>query len=171
MIEMAVNEQPISELVELVRNHKIDPWEVDVGKIVKVYAEKLLIDKNLDIRTPVRVFHSAATLLRIKSAYALNGRGDGSQIPEELEELLEMELPDLGELTIEYFVPRKLTLDDLLGALREAISEPPKKKEVPEKRTERMKLDVSRDIDVKLEEMLDALLKRIKEICQHGQRT
>lgn len=166
---MTVNEQPLSELVELVRSHKISPWEIDVGKIVNLYAEKLLTDGALDIRTPARVFHSAATLLRIKSAYALNGDKNGQQIPEELEELLEMELPNLGNLTIEYFVPRKLTLDDLLGALRDVVLEPPKQKETSKPQVEKIKLNVSQDMDVQLEAMLDNTMDEIKKRHAQGE--
>jgi chromatin segregation and condensation protein Rec8/ScpA/Scc1 (kleisin family) len=164
---MEVSEQPIHELVELVRNHRLNPWDIDVGKLVTLYARKLRDGETFDIRIPARVLHLAATLLRMKSAYALNGQGDGAGA-EDLEELLELEIPDRGELTIEYFVPRKLTLDDLLGALREAISELPRKRVRPTKKLGRVKLDVRQDVDVKLEELMQELFLRIKKAFEEG---
>jgi chromatin segregation and condensation protein Rec8/ScpA/Scc1 (kleisin family) len=163
-----VSEQPIHELVELVRNHRLDPWDIDVGKLVTLYARKLREGETFDIRIPARVLHLAATLLRMKSAHALNGYGDGTST-EDLEELLELEIPDRGELTIEYFVPRKLTLDDLLGALREAISELPRKRVRPTKKLSRMRLDVRHDVDVKLEEIMRELFLRIEKMFGKGE--
>ncbi len=165
---MEVNEQPIMELVELVRNHKVDPWEIDIRKIVDIYGEKLLVEPITDIRTPARVLHSAATLLRIKSEHALNGNGSKGLVSEELEELLDLDIPNLGELTIEYFVPRKLTLEDLLGALREVIKEMPKRKEKIPKRLDKLRIDVAKDPDVRLEQMMEALLEKIRAIKREG---
>jgi len=166
---MELNEQPINELVELVRNHKITPWEIDVEKLVALYSHKLREMEEYDIRIPARVLYSAATLLRIKSAYALNGHGNGVE-SEDLEELLEIEIPDRGELTIEYFVPRKLTLDDLLGALRDAISDLPRKKVKTPKRPGRMTIDVRNDVDVKLEELMSEMFLKIKKSFDGGDK-
>lgn len=167
-MKVKVNEQPIAELVELVRSRRVSPWEVDVGKLLDIYESRVFVKQRTDLRIPVRVLHSAATLLRIKSEWALNGSGNGREEAEDLEDILEVDLPALGELAIEYFVPCKLTLDDLLGALRAVVSEMPKRKEKDLGKPQRLKLDVSHDVDVKLEEMMRGLMKKIETMERSG---
>jgi chromatin segregation and condensation protein Rec8/ScpA/Scc1 (kleisin family) len=125
-----LTDQPINILLELVQKHKLDPWDVDIAKLVAIYRHKIDRAKSLDLRVPGRAVLSASVLLRMKSSCAVNGNGKKSLEKEE-EELPDIALPDLGELMVPQFMPRKIELGDLLGALKEALAEVPEKKEPP----------------------------------------
>ncbi len=163
---MEVADRPIHELVDLVRGHKIDAWDVDIEKLTSVYLEKIRRMKELDIRVPGRVLLSAALLLRMKTESATNGNGK-EKLEAELEELLEMEMPDLGEVTLMQFVPRKITVLDLLGALKDALNEMPEAKEKIAKKIEKI-IWKSEGLESLFRELEDALLKRIIDLANSG---
>lgn len=123
-----LTDQPMNILLELVQKHKLDPWDVDIEKMVAIYRRKISKEKALDLRVPGRTVLSASVLLRMKSSCAVNGNGKKS-IEKEEEEVPDIPLPDFGELTMPQFMPRKIEIGDLLGALKEALAEVPEKKE------------------------------------------
>lgn len=125
-----LTDQPINILLELVQKHKLDPWDVDIEKLVAIYRRKIDRAKSLDLRVPGRAVLSASVLLRMKSSCAVNGNGKKSLEKEE-EELPDIPLPEFGDLAMPQFMPRKIELGDLLGALKEALAEVPEKKEPP----------------------------------------
>ncbi|MEM2192808.1 MAG: hypothetical protein QXG38_04265, partial [Candidatus Hadarchaeales archaeon] len=132
---------------------------------ITVYSQK--IREGGDIRASAKILYSAAFLLRMKSEAALNG--NGKKIGEETDELLEMidELPDLGEITLLHLAPRRITLQDLLGYLKEAL------KEIPLEEAQEIKPEVRawgkedfkaiQDSDITLEEKIPLVYTRIKE--------
>jgi segregation and condensation protein A len=163
---MPLTDRPIHELVGLVRDNKLDPWDVDIEKLTSMYLEKIRLMKEFDIRIPARVLLSAALLLQMKSAYALNGDGR-RELEEELEELLDMDIPDIGEITLVQFVPRKITLEDLLSALKDALLEIPEKRERPGKRFEKV-VWRGEDLDAMFREYMSRLHERIKALINSG---
>lgn len=166
-----MTDRPIHELVDLVRDHKIDPWDVDIEKLTSVYLEKIRLMKELDIRVPARVLLSAALLLHMKSTNAINGNGNGNgkALEEELEELLEMELPDFNtsEISLIQFVPRKITMGDLMGSLKLALKEIPDKKEKLATKLERV-IWRGEEMDSLFRPNMERLMTRIKQLIQEG---
>ncbi|MEM3401855.1 MAG: hypothetical protein QW179_04960 [Candidatus Hadarchaeales archaeon] len=162
---MKMIERPAEELVALVREGRLDPWDVDISRLIMVYSQK--IREWGDIRASAKILYTAAFLLRMKSEAALNG--NGKNIGEETDELLEMidDLPDLGEITLLHLAPRRITLQDLLGYLREAL------KEIPLEEAQEIKPEVRawgkedfkaiQDSDITLEEKIPLVYTRIKE--------
>jgi len=164
-----LTDQPIQTLLELVQQHKLDPWDVDIEKLTHVYIQRIQEMRELDLRASGRVLLSASVLLRIKSSYAINGNG-GEQVAEDgLDDILDLDFPDLGEITLVQNTPRKITLADLLGALHEALSEIPAKKIHQSKKMEKI-IQILSEYDVNIEKHLDALYKRISALVGAGTR-
>jgi segregation and condensation protein A len=162
-----LTDQPIQTLLELVQQHKLDPWDVDIEKLTHVYIQRIQEMRELDLRASGRVLLSASVLLRIKSSYATNGNGGGQAAEEELDDILDMNFPDLGEITLIQNTPRKITLADLLGALQEALAEVPAKKMYQSKKMEKI-IQILSEYDVNIEKHLDALYKRISALIGAG---
>lgn len=160
---MQLTDRPIHELVGLVREHKLDPWDVDIEKLTSMYLEKIRLMKELDIRVPARVLLSAAMLLRMKATCALGGNGK-KITEEELEGLLDIDFPtDVGEVTLVQFVPRKITLVDLLDSLKDALDDLPEKKLKPKRGIEKISWK-SDDYEVELGKHMENLFERVKSI-------
>lgn len=122
----ALTDQPIQTLLELVQQHKLDPWDIDIERLACLYIQRIREMAELDLRASGRALLSSSVLLRIKSDYTL---GHSKQIiTEEGEDLLDINLPDLGEITIIQSTPRKITLVELISALKDAIAEMPERK-------------------------------------------
>ncbi|MDI6642866.1 MAG: segregation/condensation protein A [Candidatus Hodarchaeaceae archaeon] len=164
-----LTDQPIQTLLELVQQHKLDPWDIDIEKLTHVYLERVLVKKEPDLRTSGRALLSASVLLRIKSDYVLNGNVKEQKAEEELDDLLDLDFPDLGQITIVQHTPRKITLIDLLGALQEALAEIPAKK-LPKRKKMGKLIQFLSEYDVNIERHLNELYKRITTLAASGAR-
>jgi len=162
-----LSDQPVQELLELVRSHKLSPWDVDISKLILIYKEKMKRSVDVDLRVPSRVMHSSATLLKLKSEIAV--RGESKVTEEEMEEMLRIDLlPDMGELTLELAVPDKITLQELLSHLREALASIPERREREKPAREKLVVDVQRDIDAMFTKWMEEVLARIGRMIQEG---
>jgi chromatin segregation and condensation protein Rec8/ScpA/Scc1 (kleisin family) len=66
-------DQPIQTLLELVQQHKLDPWDIDIEKLTYLYIQRVREIVEVDLRASGRVLLTSSVLLRIKSDHALNG--------------------------------------------------------------------------------------------------
>ncbi len=166
----ALTDQPLQILLELVQQHKLDPWDVDIEKLADVYLQRVREMRELDLRASGRALLSASVLLRIKSDYVLNGDGRGESVGESPDDLIDLDFPDLdlGQITIIQHTPRKITLVDLLGALQDALAEIPAKKPLRSKKMERI-LQILSEYDVNIEKHIDELYKRISSLVASGE--
>ena len=160
-------DQPIQTLVELVRQHRLDPWDVDLQRLTSLYIQLVGEMKEPDIRASGRVLLSAAILLRIKSSFSGNGNGGQEVAEDDLLEVMNVDFPDIGEVTLIQNTPRKLTLEDLLGALQEALSEIPQKKLPRSRRMERI-VQLLNEYEVNIEKHIEELYGRISQIISSG---
>jgi segregation and condensation protein A len=151
-------DEPFGILLELVMEGKLDPWEVDIGRLIDPWLAQL---NRMDLRTCGRGILSASTLLRIKSG-DFDGNGNGSLLLEE-EEI--PELPDLGPIEVVRFAARKIQLKELLAALREALSEaeirtlPSRRR--PQPKVEELPLS---DFEGRIEVLMQAVYKKLLEL-------
>ena len=165
----ALIDQPLQTLLELVQQHKLDPWDVDIEKLTHLYLKRVQGMQEPDLRTSGRALLSASVLLRIKSTYALNGNSGKQTAEESLDEILDVDFPDLGEITLVRNMPRKITLVDLLGALQEALEEVPIKKIPQSQKTEKI-VQLLNEHDINIEKHIDGLYKRISSLVASGTR-
>lgn len=164
-----LTDQPIQTLLELVQQHRLDPWDVDLEKLTHVYLKKIQEMTEPDLRASGRALLSASVLLRIKSSYTRNGNGNGQAAEEGLEDLLEVDFPDLGEITLVQNTPRKITLADLIGALQEALAEMPAKRIIPSKKMEKI-VKILSEYETNIDKYMEELYKRIFNLVKAGER-
>ncbi|GAI44857.1 unnamed protein product, partial [marine sediment metagenome] len=132
-----IADQPFQILLGLVQEHKLDPWDVDIEKIAGVYMQRVREMREFDIRISGRTLLSASVLLRMKSDFVFNGRKK-PDAEEELKEMFDLDLPELGQITIIQRSPRKITLLDLMGALQDALKDTPTRKLVRRRKLEKI---------------------------------
>lgn len=162
-----VSDQPFQILLELVQAHKLDPWDVDIEKLTDVFVHRVREMKELDLRLSGRTLLSASTLLRMKSDYLLNNNGRGQETEEELDEALDLSLPDLGPIMIMQRSARKITLVDLMGALQDALKEVPVHARPSRKGLEKIARLLS-EYHINIEKYLQKLHERIAELTAGG---
>jgi segregation and condensation protein A len=151
-------DDPFEILLELVEGGRLDPWEVEIGRVMDPWLGRL---GEMDLRTCGRGILSASTLLRLKSG-DFDGNGNGHALFPEDEEI--PELPDLGPLAVVKYSPRRIQLEELLSALREALSEAGVQRLSPKRRPqptpEILPLsDFERNIGVLMESLYARLLR------------
>ena len=161
-----LTDQPIQTLLELVQQHKLDPWDIDIEKLAFLYIQRVREIVEVDLRASGRALHSSSVLLRIKSDYALNGHTTQG-VGEETDDMLDLNLPDLGQINIIQSTPRKITLVDLLGALKDALSEVPEKKLIISKKIEKIIQSVN-EYEINIIKHMAILHKRILELMESG---
>ncbi len=162
-----IADQPFQILLGLVQEHKLDPWDVDIEKLAGVYLQRVQEMREFDLRVSGRTLLSASVLLRMKSDFVLNGRGE-STAEAGLEEVLDIDLPELGQVTIVQRSPRKITLVDLMGALQEALKDIPMRKVPLRKKLEKIVRTLS-EYNINIERYLEEMYQRIKNLAASGQ--
>lgn len=146
-------------LMGLINSEKIDPWNIDVSEITTKYLEVITKMKNLDLHLPGNLILAASILVRIKSNdlifkeeenlydYGMEG------LPEELmfsvDRINNSDSTNF-ELAYKQKLPRmrKVTLEELMGAVEEAIKEE-SKREIKIKENKREKFIMPIKIDTK----------------------
>jgi len=146
-------------LMGLINSEKIDPWNIDVSEITTKYLEVITKMKNLDLHLPGNLILAASILVRIKSNdlifkeeenlydYGMEG------LPEELmfsvDGINNSDSTNF-ELAYKQKLPRmrKVTLEELMGAVEEAIKEE-SKREIKIKENKKEKFIMPIKIDTK----------------------
>jgi len=162
-----VLDQPFQILLGLVQDHKIDPWDVDIGKLAEVFIKHIKEMEELDLRVSGRTVLSASVLLRMKSDYVLNENGNGNVAEEELQDVLDIGLPELGPVMLIHQSPRKITIAALLGALQEALQDEPNIKHPIRRGLEKI-MRVLSEYDINIEKYLEKMYHRITELANDG---
>jgi len=162
-----VLDQPFQILLELVQAHKLDPWDVDIEKLTDVFVQRVQEMRELDLRLSGRTLLSASILLRMKSDYLINSNGRGREAEEELDEVLDITLPELGPVMMIQRAERKITLVDLMGALQDAIKEVPTRAQPSRKGLDKIMRLLS-EYHINIEKYLEKLHERIAKLAADG---
>lgn len=155
IVELVGNATWKELIIALVENNKLDPWNIDITKVVDSYIDTVNKMKLLDLFMPANVIFAASVLLRIKS--------DTMRFFEEPEEQQyeeDAQRPERPE--VEELVPRarrqqasKITLQQLVDALEDAIRVESKRVERDRFVAEPIKLSIDvEDIDKKIEDAM-----------------
>lgn len=161
ILQMIIQKESWEEVIYyIVSLEGLDPWDVDLVKLTNSFIEFIKSAEELDFRIPAKIVFVAAVLLRLKSDYLSIFEEKGA-----VEEVLEEQKPfeDLGidQDLIQLGIPmkrvpkRQITLDELIYALRKALS-------VTDRKTSRSKMWRAK-IDAQISEEED-ITKRIDEI-------
>jgi segregation and condensation protein A len=147
-------------LMELVETNKIDPWNIDISKIVEDYIAIIKQMEFLDLRVPANIVLAASTLLYIKS---LSLKLIDEPIVEN-EEIIKNEriLPEVPQLINKIRIQpnRKITLFELMEALDEAIKiKQDREIEITKKPTTLILELTSEDIDKKTDSIYNIINK------------
>jgi len=164
---VVVSDQPFQILLELVQAHKLDPWDVDIEKLTDVFAQRVQKMHDPDLRLSGRTLLSASILLRMKSDYVVNSNGRGQEVEEELDEALDLTLPEIGPIMMIQRGARKITLVDLMGALQDAMKEVPVHARPSRKGMEKVMRLLS-EYHINVEKYLEKLHSRIAELAAEG---
>jgi segregation and condensation protein A len=164
---VVVLDQPFQILLELVQAHKLDPWDVDIEKLTDVFVQRVQEMQELDLRLSGRTLLSASVLLRMKSDHLINSNGRGQVAEEELDEALDLTLPELGPVMMVQQASRKITLVDLMGALQDALKEVPTRPRPSRKGLEKIMRLLS-EYHINIEKYLEELHERIAELAAGG---
>lgn len=108
-------------LIELVESNSIDPWNIDIVRIANEYREAVRKMRVSDLHIPANMILASSILLRMKS--------DSMEIfpqqpvDEEIGEHVSRITPEVQELIPKFRMQpkRKITLDELMGALGDAM--------------------------------------------------
>ncbi len=138
-------------LMELVEKERIDPWAIDLAKIVDGYISVVKQMRVLDLHVPANIMLAASILLRMKSESL-----SVFEVPQEIvDDVVHMDriIPE-----VEALVPRnrlqpgrKVTLQELMDALNDAMKITEKRAHVVSERTMPLTFPVVKDdIDEKI---------------------
>lgn len=111
-----------SQLVDLVKEERINPWDIDIIQLTAKYLERISQIEDLDFRIPAKAVITAAVLLKLKSEKLFfeekeRKERDASGLPQLNIDLLSV--PDLHP--VRRIVERKITIVELVDALRLAF--------------------------------------------------
>jgi len=175
LLEMIIKEQSWEELIyNIISFEGLDPWDIDIIKLTDSFLKYIEGLKTLDFRIPAKVVLVAAILLKLKSEVLSPIKGSEgeylpgeSQLPFELawikEELSKVDLKP----PMERHVKRKVTLDELVGALKKAMKVKDKKERIKRTLGRRLKGEIGEEEDIelrisKLMTGIDGLLMKLK---------
>ncbi len=139
-------------LIELIETNRLDPWDIDIIKVVDGYIAAIRKMQILDLHIPANIILAASILLRMKSETISILQAD---------EVLEAEngiaekrvMPEVPMLVprIRLQPKRKITLSELMDALGDAIKINEKRELVIKQRAEPINMVISKDdIDEKI---------------------
>lgn len=165
-----------SLIYDLVKAEGMDPWDIDVSKLAHRYIEMLKKIKEMDLRVSGKVVLAAAILLKVKSNYLLEEdvlNFDKLMHPDEYTEdaLYEHEQKKLSfDPTGARLIPRtpqprkrKVSIYELVDALRQALEVKRRRKEILESiniRLPEKKIDISKLIEILYQKIENHLSER-----------
>lgn len=176
LLDTIIKEQDWEELIyNIVTIENLDPWDIDLVKLTRSFLAYLKKIENLDFRVPAKVVLVAAILLKLKIEYiGLFEREVLEIISGETEELEGIDFKALEEYLDKFRVPikrkgmRKITLEELVDALKKAIAVEERRIEKETRLTKRIREEIEvseEDIEEKIMKILneiETLLKKLK---------
>lgn len=140
-------------LVELIETNRLDPWDIDIIKVVDSYIAAIKTMQVMDLHIPANIILAASILLRMKSETI-----NITQVEETLEseEAIQADriIPDVPTLIprLRLQPKRKITLNELMDALGDAIKINERRISVIKQRAEPINMVIEKeDIDEKLD--------------------
>ena len=175
LLEMILKEESWEELIyNIVSYEGLNPWDIDIIKLTDSFLKYIEGLKNLDFRVPAKVVLVAAILLKLKSDILSPLKVEGTEyysggmkMLDEYEQIrLELESMELKP-PMERHVKRKVTVDELIDALRKAMKVKQKKERIQRKLGRRIRAEIGEEEDIELRiknlmSDIDLLLGKLK---------
>ena len=175
LLEMILKEESWEELIyNIVSYEGLDPWDIDIIKLTDSFLKYIEGFKTLDFRIPAKVVLVAAILLKLKSDIFSPLKVEGTEyypidmkMLDQYEQIrLELENMELKP-PIERHVRRKVTIDELIDALKKAMKVKKKKDHIRRKLGRRIRAEIGEeeDIELRIKNMMseiDLLLGKLK---------
>lgn len=175
LLEMIIKEESWEELIyNIVSYEGLDPWDIDIIKLTDSFIKYIEGLKVLDFRIPAKVVLVAAILLKLKSDILSPLKGveteyfpESTQLSPDFQQIIE----DLKKFKLkppmERHVKRKVTLDELVDALRKAMKVKGKKERIRRVLGRRIRREIGEEVDVevRIKELMseiDNLLMKLK---------
>ncbi len=161
-------DQPFQILLNLARDEKIDPWDVDINKVADLYVQKIREMEKLDLRVSGRALSSASILLRMKADNP--PYSNETEEEDEFIEEVDFNMPELGPITLIRQNRQKITLSDLAGSLQEALEEPKDGPRKEERETTTVQ-NVMRELDdyhINIEKHIQEFHEKITFLASNG---
>ncbi len=163
-------DQPFQILLDLAKDEKIDPWDVDIDKMADLYVERVKEKEKLDLRLSGRALCSASMLLRMKAENSPHNGGNGEE--DELLKNLDFDMPELGPVTLIRKNHQQITLSDLASSLEDVLEEDeaPQKKEKKEVKSVKDIMWEVDDYHINIEEHIDEFHEKITMLAGENGR-
>ncbi len=112
-----------SQLVELVKEEKINPWDIDITILTGRYLERISAIAKLNFRIPAKALITSAALLKLKSEKLFfEEREKIEREARTVADALEIDINSVPDLhPVRRIVERKITIVELVDALRSAF--------------------------------------------------
>jgi len=159
LLERIIKQESWEDLIDhIVTMEGLDPWDVDLIKLTNSFLKYIEGMEMLDFRIPAKVVVVAAILLKLKTEivwptirqqlteYSFEDLQDDLTSYEEIKQRLQQMTLEPGPIRI---VKRKVTLDELLGALQKAV----KIEERRETKKKKLGRRIGREIDLTEEDI------------------
>lgn len=128
LMQLAANPDWKEMLIDVVHKERMDPWDIDISLLTSKFLENIRKLKEIDFRIPANAILAASILLRYKadSWVFVEPEPDIAQgvwIPDGL--ITEPVIPELTPIV--RITKRKVSLDELIGAVEDVIKKEKKK--------------------------------------------
>ena len=176
ILKMIVEKENWEEIIYYIVNvQNIDPWNIDLTKLSESFLKFINAVKDLDFRIPAKIVFVAAILLRLKSDYLSIFTENEEDVDEMLKEPKPFEELGIDPKLIQLGYPmkripkRQITLDELMDALRKALTVEKKKTERRQLWQEKLQNAVvthEEDIEIRIEKLMkniDELMVRLNK--------
>lgn len=148
-------------LIDSVYKNRLDPWNIDISRVVSDYVAAIDSMKLMDLSVPANIIMAMSFLLRLKSELVQIFQNAPEQEEEVEAAYGERNVPDIPDLMfrVRRAPNRKITLEELMSALDDVIRVEHKREEYL-KRTETQQQFVVEidDMDDKVDRIYDMIM-------------
>jgi len=142
-----IGNEPIEILVELAKNGKIDPWNIDIVHVTDTFLNKIEELQQMDLRISGRTLLYSCVLLRMKSTGLFQEEEEmpedfSEEGEEDYEEEFNIDEFNMPLLPVRRSARRPVTLKELIEELKKAEKDVIKRKEYLRSESSRRYIDV-----------------------------
>lgn len=169
ILKMIIERESWEEVIyQIVSMENLNPWDIDLVKLVASFMRYLNELKEINFRVPAKIVFVAALLLRLKADY-LSIFEEEETVEEMAKQVSPLEQLGIDPNLIQLGVPmrripkRQITLDELMGALKKAMEVRVKREIRRQVWQERLQVQFTEEQDIarRIEEVMRDIDARI----------